>query len=344
MNVKASYSFRACWFDDIEDATPEELSDLLGAMRDYHFGREHKFETRGAEMVFRNIRRTFELDIERDSDLSAVRSAAGKKGAEARKRALEAQKNANSSGCDDDDASDDLEGAEYPPIEQNKQNEFCQNLPNGKSGKSKQALINKKRTKNKDKDKDKDSHTPIIPAPSKSQKKSKSETKGDCISQSQNGLTHSGQASGGSSSAFSPPSLKAWKDHAQKINWKADTIIKAEAEISAAFFYWQKVGWRLKNGSQIIDWRAACADAKIRADVKAGRMSDEIVESLIAPDNAPTGWRVHVANRTGVNYEDLKLVKWADYIATSTQEERLAIMRLCLCDDDNRHLLDCQYA
>lgn len=143
---------------------------------------------------------------------------------------------------------------------------------------------------------------------------------------------------GGNVADFVPPTLKAWQAHAEHIGWKASNRAKTLAEIAAAFYYWQKLGWRTGN-RPIVDWRAACADAKLRADTKANRLPAETLDALVASGITPKHWRFVLAEIRGINIDSFDAVKWADYKTTATPAELREVLRRCLTLDDNQDLL-----
>lgn len=423
-DCKASYRLRACWFDDIADFDDAERADLMGALIDYHFGAAHEFTTRAATIAWRNISRTWAKDESHDSGLRDVRAAAGRRGALARWQSPQDAQNGGFSGVKDDNADDDIPGAEY-----HAEDDFdgddgdsgdCDNnvvsapAENGKNGKS--MAKNGKRifchkapmAKNGYKViKQKDKNTPLSPPDGKNGKNQKGYAK-DCggitppqedapisgasessgispsqgvadISPATDGETYNGFAAedspqdspqfdagldaparsdntgdgippspgqppknrrsrGGNVADFVPPTLKAWQAHAEHIGWQASNRAKTLAEIAAAFYYWQKLGWRTGNRS-IVDWRAACADAKLRADTKANRLPAETLDALLASGITPKHWRFVLAEIRGINIDSFDAVKWTDYKTTATPAEMREVLRRCLTLDDNQDLL-----
>lgn len=338
-DLKAGYKFRTCWFDEIEDFTERERADLLGAFIDYHFSRQHKFKSRVVEKVFVNIARTFDSDVRHKPELSAARSVAGRKGAEARMRTLNARKHAKDSVADDVDfEGDDIPGAEFSESENLANCQICQNLPKNNFGKKKQIIQTSKTEQTKE--------TSPQQSPQK-KNKTRNAKQGDGISPSLSGSTHNGLAGGGRVGACSPPTLEAWKNHAKQIGWKADTVDKTNKEIEAAYFWYAKTGWK------IADWQSACADARVRADSNAGRMSPTTVADIVAKTTAeggqaPFGWSYalyehKVATKAfSGDFEafrqTFKGLTWRELVRTD-YDSAIVAMRECLTFSDNKHLL-----
>lgn len=137
---------------------------------------------------------------------------------------------------------------------------------------------------------------------------------------------------------FAAPTLRAWQAHAEQIGWQAENKAKTLAEIAAAFYYWQKLGWRTGN-RPIVDWRAACADAKLRADTKAGRVPAETLDAVISTGATPQFWRFMLADIRGVDVAAFDSLKWADYRKTAKPDEAREVLRRCLTLDENKQLL-----
>lgn len=137
---------------------------------------------------------------------------------------------------------------------------------------------------------------------------------------------------------FSPPTLAAWQSHAEKIGWKAGNRAKTLAEIAAAFYYWQKLGWR--TGSRpIVDWRAACADAKLRADSKANRVPAEALDAMLATGKPPKHWRFALTQIRNTDFDAFDALKWADYQATAKPDELREVLRRSLTIDNTQPLM-----
>ncbi len=137
---------------------------------------------------------------------------------------------------------------------------------------------------------------------------------------------------------FRPPTLAAWQAHAEKIGWKAGNRAKTLAEIAAAFYYWQKLGWRTGN-RPIVDWRAACADAKLRADSKANRVPAEALDAMLATGKPPKHWRFALTQIRNTDFDAFDALKWADYQAAATPDELREILRRSLIIDDSQPLM-----
>ena len=137
---------------------------------------------------------------------------------------------------------------------------------------------------------------------------------------------------------FAAPTLRAWQDHAEQIGWQAENKAKTLAEIAAAFYYWQKLGWRTGN-RPIVDWRAACADAKLRADTKAGRVPAETLEEILRTGRPPQHWKLELAEMRGVSFEDFKGAKWGEYLASAEHGETITLLKRCLGYKENQELL-----
>lgn len=137
---------------------------------------------------------------------------------------------------------------------------------------------------------------------------------------------------------FRPPTLAAWQSHAEEIGWKAGNRAKTLAEIAAAFYYWQKLGWRTGN-RPIVDWRAACADAKLRADSKANRVPAEALDAMLATGKPPKHWRFALTQIRNTDFDAFDALKWADYQATAKPDELREVLRRSLIIDDTQPLM-----
>lgn len=78
--TKIGYNIRQCWLADIEQLTTGERAEVMNALIAFNLGRDYKFQSRVADMLWRNMKRTFEIDLDRNGALSLIRSESGKKG------------------------------------------------------------------------------------------------------------------------------------------------------------------------------------------------------------------------------------------------------------------------
>lgn len=432
LDSKISYKLRTCWFDDIEDFSPEEYGDLMGAIVDYHFGRPHDFTQRAAQVAFRNIARTWESDERRDADLQRSRAEAGRRGA------------ANRWGGGDDDcvggvgcgfvspensvccgvgyagdvSSNDVENGkamanDSKAMAKNGKAIFCHSPEMANDGKCVSVDGKRWRPLYKEEDsKGKDILPPKAPLLAKNVKKGTrskgskvgsgkscvgrtppressgierpapiagapdgavitpaqdgethigfaenspivaaesdagsacadvpavSVDTGDSITQSPNGSPDSGRTEGDSAECV-PPTWLAWKTHAEQIGWKAENKVKAAVEIEAAYLYWQKVGWTTGT-RKIRDWRACCADSKIRADSKAGRLPASIIDDVVDSSVAPQFWKLELANLRHVNLDDFAKLRWRDYVGVADKNEVRDVVARCLVYPENEKFL-----